>query len=191
MAEYLGNFVEIDNGLDFLIISFSSTKNSIQERLRNNSLSANFLGDYWTTILPKSDNGFQEHHENIKHTINFIANELLDNAVKFNYELYEYPIKMDLHLCNDVFRFYVTNCINPNHIDDFKSYIQSLLTTDPQELYVKQVESNVDQEDETISMLGFLTMINDYDVKFAWKFYREPDDPSVFITIMAELPPIS
>jgi len=191
MVEFIGDYVEFDDHSDYLIISISSTKSSIQEQLRNNRLSSNFLGDYWVTILSKPENIIKENDENTKHTIHFIANELLDNAVKFNYEINKNPIKLNLYLYDNIFRIYVTNSINPNHINKFKEFIKTLLSKDTQELYVQQVESNVHQKDNSISKLGFLTMINDYDVKFAWKFYREPKNSSVFVTIMAEMPPIS
>ena len=45
-----------------------------------------------------------------------------------------------------------------------------MLSGDPDELYVRQLEKNLDDDSEEGSHLGFLTMINDYNAKLAWKF---------------------
>jgi len=44
-----------------------------------------------------------------------------------------------------------------------------LLTGDPFQLCIAQLESNAAQ-DSTVSRLGLLTMLCDYDARLAWKF---------------------
>ena len=51
MSDLFGDFVEIGPATEFLILSFSSSSLPVQERWRNNSLSADFLANYWETFL--------------------------------------------------------------------------------------------------------------------------------------------
>lgn len=184
MAEIFGDFAEIGECLEFLIISFSSSTIPIQDRWRNNSLSADFLADYWGTFFPVRNKSSRSEVQDI---VNYIANELLENAVKFNWEESKHPIRIALYLTEDVLRFYVSNGIDPQTVSPFQNFIQELLTKDTDELYIRQLESNAGEEESDESCLGFLTMINDYDARLAWKFETMQDPEAVIVTTMVEL----
>ncbi len=186
MAETFGDFFEIGECLEFLVISFSSSSIPIQERWRNNSLSADFLADYWGTFFPVHNKSSHERSE-VQDTVNYIANELLENAVKFNWEKSEHPIKIALFLTEDVLRFYVTNGVNPESVGRFQKFIQEILTEDTDELYIRQLESNAGEEEGSESCLGFLTMINDYNARMAWKFETLEKPEGIAVTTMVEL----
>jgi hypothetical protein len=59
-------------------------------------------------------------------------------------------------------------------MDTFQSRLQLLLSGDPLQLYLQQVERNVHGENQAQSQLGRLTMINDYGAQLAWRFERDP-----------------
>jgi hypothetical protein len=188
MTQTFGNFVEMAEGQEYLIISFSSATLSIQDRWRNNSLSADFLATYWGTFFPVHNTLSKYHRSEVQDTVSYIANELLENAIKFSYEPGKLPIKIGLYLTNNFLRFYVANSVNPQAVEHFQEYIQKLLTSDPSELYIRQLESNASNDESTESRLGFLTMLNDYGARLAWKFDTNDQDPEVVVvTTMVEL----
>ncbi len=90
MIEIFGDFSESKlNNEEFLIIGFSPTSIPIKQRWRNNGLSADFVADYLTTFFPVSDEdpSTRERQVEIKGAVSYIANELLENAMKYNDEV--------------------------------------------------------------------------------------------------------
>jgi hypothetical protein len=65
----------------------------------------------------------------------------------------------------------------PPTVQPFKDYIQKILSVDPEELYIQQVEQNA--ENETCSRLGYIMMINDYSAQIGWKFKTVKTEPPV------------
>ena len=188
MAEVFGNFIEIGETIEYLIISFSPSTLPIQERWRNNSLSADFLADYWGTFFPLHSGTSKSDQSEVRDSVSYIANELLENAVKFSYETAGHPIKISICLSDNALRFYVTNSIADASVRPFQDFIRELLTEDPYELYIRQLESNADEADDTVSRLGLLTLINDYDIDLAWKFETVRKETELMtVTTMAQM----
>jgi hypothetical protein len=190
MSKTFGNYVEMGETREYLIISFSSSVLSIQDRWRNNSLSADFLANYWGTFFPAHPSESTHHHRTeVQDSVSYIANELLENAIKFSYEPAKIPIKIGIYLSTHLLRFYVSNSIDPQTIEPFHRYIQELLTEDPGELYIRQLERNAQEENSTESRLGFLTLLNDYEAKLGWKFdtIQQESGESLVVTTMVEL----
>lgn len=189
MAEVFGEFVEKGRkDQEFLAIGFSPTSIPLQQRWRNNGLSAGFLSDYLSSFFPGDDSASAERREEIKSAVSYIANELLENAMKFNYAPSEYPISIGMHLDQDKVRFYVTNSIGPDAVAAFQDLIRRLLTEDTNHLYIETLEKN-EGEENAGSGLGYLTMINDYAARLGWKFEPCPDDRKVTkVTTLVQLP---
>ncbi|MEB3280242.1 MAG: ATP-binding protein [Lyngbya sp.] len=183
MTQIFGNFVEISDpeNQEFLAIGFSPGSIPLQQRWRNNGLSANFMADYVTTFFPKSEDDPDTQHRQaeIQSAVSFIANELLENAMKFSNNRCHYPIQIKINLNSERLIFSVINSIDPEKIPSFQEYIQTLLNSDPQEMYINQIEQNL--EDGKSSRLGYLTMINDYQADLGWKFETVKMDSEVFI----------
>ncbi len=181
MTQIFGDFIEIsaNDSTEFLVIGFSPGSIPLQQRWRNNGLSANFMADYVTTFFPKSEEDPQtsSRQAEIKDAVSFIANELLENAMKFSNSHINYPIQIKLKLTQEKLLFFVTNSIENQNIEFFKNYIQDLLNSDPQEMYIHQIEQNI--ENETSSRLGYLTMMNDYFATLGWKFETVQTNPDV------------
>ena len=178
MEEIFGEFVEQGKGEEYLVIHFSPTSLPLQQRWRNSGLSADFLAEYWATFFPAHDVPSRNKQIEIKGAINYIANELLENVMKFAYRPAEHPVSLGLYLFQDEFKFYASNAIAPNAIADLQTRIRALLTEDPQQLYLEQVERNAAEENSG-SHLGLLTMVNDYGAKLSWKFATIPQNPGV------------
>ena len=191
-AQVFGDYIDIDQQRwEYLTINFSPTLVPLQHRWRNNGLSADFLADYLSTFFPGDDEAAQEKLNETRDAVSYIANELLENAMKFTYAPGEYAITITMQLDKDKIRFYVCNSLNPKQQQSFQQFIKKLLTEDPTELYLAQMKNNsVDPDTEdSRSNLGYLTMLNDYGAKLAWKFNPEADNPRVpKVTTMVELP---
>ncbi len=183
MSEIFGHYLEISNiSQEFLVIGFSPSSASLQQRWRNNGLSANFMADYVTAFFPQTglNSITPQQLAEIKDAVGFIANELLENAMKFSDSQSSHPINIQVRLSPEKLFFCVENTIVNSAVKPFQDYIQKLLTSDPEELYIHQVEQNL--ENETSSRLGYLMMINDYSAQIGWKFQTVQTDP-LLITV--------
>ncbi|WP_293334706.1 DUF6272 family protein [Microcoleus sp. CAWBG58] len=190
MIQTFGDFIEPTPSHEYLIIGFSPSSIPLKQRWRNNGLSADFLADYLTTFFPgnEDDPSTIDRQAEIKSAVSYIANELLENAMKFNDETSEHPINIKLQLKSDGLIFSVANSISPQGVGKFQAYIQQLLESDPSELYIEQLEKNAADETSTNSGLGLLTMLSDYTTQIGWKFQTVQKDPEVItVTTMVQL----
>ena len=193
MTQIFGDFVDAKTqNEEFLVIGFSPSSAPLQHRWRNNGLSADFLADYLSTFFPGDDDEALDRQTEIKGAVGYVANELLENAMKFNHAPTQHSVSITMQLGKDNVRFYVTNSIDPQSIADFQAFINKLLTEDTDELYMEQLMQNVEEDDDEAdsgSGLGFLTMLNDYDATLAWKFEPlENDSEVIVVTTMVTLP---
>ncbi|MEG4230225.1 DUF6272 family protein [Microcoleus sp. N9_B2] len=190
MTQIFGDFIEQPASQEYLIIGFSPSSVPLKQRWRNNGLSADFLADYLMTFFPGQEDAPStiNRQAEIKSAVSYIANELLENAMKFNDETSEYPIDIKLLLESDGVIFSVANSISPQAVDKFQAYIQQLLTSEPSELYLQRLEKNAADESCINSGLGLLTMLTDYTAKLGWKFQTVHKDPEVIaVTTMVQL----
>jgi hypothetical protein len=191
VTQIFGNFIDdLPPSQEYLIVGFSPSSVPLKQRWRNNGLSADFLADYFTTFFPssQSDRAESDRQAEIKSAVSYIANELLENAIKFNDETSQYPISIHLQLHNDKLVFLTTNSISAEAAEKFKAFIQELMASDPNELYIHQLEKSAEDESNTISRLGILTMINDYLAEIGWKFETVQKEAEVItVTTMVQL----
>ena len=190
MIQIFGDFIEQAASQEYLIIGFSPSSIPLKQRWRNNGLSADFLADYLTTFFPGNEDELStvNRQADIKSAVSYIANELLENAMKFNDETSDYPIDIKLQLESDGLIFLVANSIPPQAVGKFQAYIQELLASNPSELYLKRLEENAADDNCTGSGLGLLTMLVDYNAKIGWKFETVQQDPEVIaVTTMVQL----
>ncbi len=175
MPQIFGEFIEKDsNQEEYLQIGFSPTSISLQERWRNNGLSADFLADYLSTFFPGEDDEALDKRTEIKDAVSYVANELLENAMKFSFAPAQHAVSITMQLDTESVRFYVSNSLDPQSVPGFQHFIQELLDGDPDELYMERLLQNAEAEDGDEahggSGLGFLTMLNDYNAQLGWKF---------------------
>ena len=190
MKQTLGNFIEPQEGHgEYLKIGFQPSSITLQQRWHNNGLSADFLAGYMSTFFPGEDQASTARQAEIKDAISFIANELLENAMKFSYSQSQHTVTIEMFLDVDAIKLYTVNSIAPDKIDPFQQFIGRLLTEDTDALYTEQLERNANAEGDTGSGLGFLTMLNDYGAVLAWKFGSlARDGEDVALTTMVRLP---
>ena len=179
----LGDFIRVPPSKEYLILSFSSGLIPSSEKWRNNCLSADFIANYLSTCFQGSDRqDNSDKQAEVKSAVSYIANELLENAVK--YSANSSPISIQIHLNPDLIIFQLTNNISARQTQQFQNHIETLLRYDPDELYITLLEQNaLDSNRE--SGLGFLTMLNDYKAKLGWRF--KPQYTEMSVTTMVQL----
>jgi hypothetical protein len=189
MTRIFGDFIDKqDERVEFLKIVFSPTSVPIQQRWRNNGLSADFLADYLSTFFPGDDRPTAEHQTALKSAVSYVANELLENAMKFSYAPSQHAISLAMYLDADAVSLYVTNSVDPHAVAAFQQAIERLLTEDTDTLYMARLTHNTESAGADGSGLGYLTMLHDYGAALAWKFAPSLRDPDVTtVTTMARL----
>ena len=192
MVKLFGDF---DNNMPvsegFLILGFLPTSIPLKQRWRNTGLSADFLADYLVTFFPTNETDERNSLKNpaeIKNAVSYIANELLENAMKFSNQNASYPITLKLHLHPRRIVFCITNSISYENMNKFQQFIEKMISSDPQELYICQLEENAKNDKSTESKLGLLTMVNDYMAKIGWKFEIPQEEPKLItVSTMVQL----
>ena len=196
-GDFLEAFLEKDRNYDSLELTFSPASRPIKQRWRNNRLSAHFVADYLSTFFPVSDDDPTSSHRKKQTTgaVSYVANELLENAMKFNYyEADDYRIRFGIYFVEKpeiMVVLFATNSVNGDGINKFKEFIKDLIESDLDELYIRQIEKSAEAEEENVeaSGLGLITTINDYNAKLGWKFSTAPNNPEILtVTTMAQIP---
>jgi len=195
MPQIFGDFVEsFPPAQDSLELSFTPNSLPIKKRWRSNRLSANFMADYFSNFLPvdEDDPAQKRRIKESKGAVTYVANELLENAIKFNNQATNFKIKFGIYFIEEADLtavLFATNSVSAEGLDKFQKFIQELLCSDPEKLYVQQIEKSAEEENSGASGLGFLTMINDYSAKIGWKFEIVQKEPKMIaVTTMVLVP---
>lgn len=177
-----------DETQEYLMLRFPFTPLPVQTRWRNNGLSADFLAAYWETFSCKNATLPPQICNEAKDAIRYIANELLENAVKFDYTPARKPIAVAFYFSGSELRLHITNSIDPQKVGPFQQYIQQLSLKDLDALYLEQLERNARNPRSTESRLGLLTILHNYQAQLAWEFEMVQQSPEVImLTTMAQL----
>lgn len=189
-VEVFGDFLDsLPSCPEQLVLNFSPSNAPPQKRWRNNGLSADFLADYLVTCLSPSEEGneVERQQAEIKDSVSFIANELLENSMKFSDTQRIDSTQIKLYFDIDRILFITQNSICPETARTFQQYIQKIMDSDPEELYINQLEENA--ENHRDSGLGLLTMLNDYSARLGWKFEQDAEhQDNITVTTMVQLP---
>jgi hypothetical protein len=195
MSQIFGDFVEsFPRAQDGLQLSFTPNSLPIKKRWLSNRLWANFMADYFSNFLPVDENDPAQKRriKESKGAVSYVANELLENAIKFNNQDTNFQIKFGIYFIKEsdlTAMLFATNSVSAEGVDKFQKFIQELLSSDPEKLYVQQIEKSAEEENSGASGLGFLTMINDYSAKLGWKFEIVQKEPKMIaVTTMVLVP---
>ena len=194
MRQIFGDYINIfPSDRDSLELSFTSTSEDIKNLWRNQRLSAHFLANCFISFLPLDENNPDDKHRitEAQGSISYIANELIENAVKFNLETSAHQVKLGTYFLEHpelTAVIFATNSLDKTQAQAFQIFVKKLLDSDPQELYIQQIESSARDDNTTRSGLGLLTLINDYQARLGWKFESLSTFPDVIVvTVMAQV----
>ena len=173
---------------EYLTLHFSPARLPRQQRWRHYGLSADFLGDYFANFFPGEETSSEviNRRETIKASVSYIANELLENAVKYSDIEAHKNISITLYLYDHAIIVRVVNYSQQAVVHHYQRFIESILSHDLEELYVTQLERTAMGEDG--SRLGLLTMMQDYGATFGWRFESvEMPSDVVCVNVVAQL----
>ena len=127
----------------------------------------------------------------LENGVKYVANELLENAMKYSNGESGYKNRFALHMYEKRLVFKVTNSVSTEQASKLHGMIQNMLAHDPQELYMAQMEASAGGDDGQViySGLGFLSMVCDYSAILGWEFASaEPGEPATeVVTTMVSL----
>jgi hypothetical protein len=176
---------------EYLEMAFSPSSGPLRSRWRNNGLSADFLGDYVATFMPSSNDGgavLEKQQSRIKHAVAYIANELLENAMKYHQRDVDIPVRIDLELTGDHITVSVSNGASQSQAQSYAIFVEQLRAGDASELFLQQQEKSAKCDEAEGSCVGLLTMIIDYDALMDWRFEIHPvQQESMIVTTSAVL----
>ena len=186
--ETFGDFIELDENRagESLSLRFSPSSTPLRHRWRNNGLSADFLAGYVSTFLPADDNGDGAvgRKTEVAAAVGYVANELLENAMKYGGAETGRPISMRLHLEEKRIIFHQTNTAAPSRVDSLRAFIAGLEELGAADMLLRQMENG---GGESGSGLGLLTMANDYGAKLAFQITKEKENGEALVTTQVEL----
>ncbi|MEG4631562.1 DUF6272 family protein [Microcoleus sp. AR_TQ3_B6] len=194
MLQIFGDFVEsFPPDQDSLELTFTPNSLPIKKPWLSNRLSANFMADYFSNFLRvyEQDPAEQRLIKESKGAVSYGANELLENAIKFNNQRTNFN-KFGIYFIEEADMtavLFARNIVIAEGLDKFQKFIQEFLCFDREKLYVQQIEKSAEEENSGASGLGFLRMINDYSAKLGWKFERVQKYPKMIgVTTMVIVP---
>ena len=122
----------------------------------------------------------------IRDSVRYITAELIGNAVQYSAEP-DFLVKINLSLEEPEFRFFVINKVKTGSAEAYQRFIENLLASDPEKLYIDQMERNA-VDDSWGSSIGFLTIMLDYGGSLAWKFEADEGTKLLTATTMVRMP---
>lgn len=181
-ARTYGDFIEsVPAEIEGLTIVFSPTSVSLKERWKNNSLSADFMADYFATFYALHGSDEEGRLEYVKGAVSFVANELIENAMKFT-DVDGIPISIRLTMHEGELVFFATNGASCDGAQMYEAAVRRLLTADPWAEYERRAQAN-----DGTSGLGLLSMLTDYSARLGWRF--APHDVSrLLLTTTVRIP---
>jgi hypothetical protein len=134
--------------------------------------------------------------DEVRGAVSYIANELLENAVKFNNADPGHAIVLKLMLFSDRILFIATNYIDIARAKILEAFIHEIADADPDQLYIDKLEHSAINGDDSESGLGILTIINDYQARIGWRLEPEQaadgsestEPEAIVLTVMVNLP---
>lgn len=181
MSEIIGSYSPVAPSVEQL--SLTMHPDSFPVRWGLCSLTADFAAEYFIEMLGGAE-GQSPQHAEIRSTIAYVVNELIENAVKFNLKG---NIGLRFGLDQRELVCEVVNQIAGDKAPALREKLTELATGDPSELMLQQVEANAEAGDSTGSGLGFLLIMNDYGTSLGWKLEPLPRD-KVRIHTTARIP---
>jgi hypothetical protein len=162
---------EVGLGEEGLFLTFSPGSHTLKDRWRNNGLSANFLGDYFATFFPRDD---PKRQTEIRAAVSYVANELLENAMKYCSGRPGELVHLRLCLGEAGIMLTLENAASAAVVARLRGFLVEFLAADATDYLVMQMERSA--LESSVSGLGFATMTNDYGAILGWRLKDLGDD---------------
>jgi hypothetical protein len=182
MKTQFGQRVELNGALQHTTkIHFCTEQLSL--KWAHCTICADFLSQWYSNVL--SAHGFAGKLNDAAHSISYMANELIENAIKFRAGG---DVEVHAGLAENLFVLEIGNTISTETSHKFQELLEEITNGDPGELLIQRIEANAAGESSG-SGLGLLTLMNDYGAKISWRFEKKDTmaDALVHLTTVAQL----
>jgi hypothetical protein len=178
-----GDFSQAPRRSERQIVQFKAHALNTDQLWENGSLSAFYISNFWETYFQSRQ---YSARADIRDSMRYIAAELIGNAVKYGTSP-DIKINITLNLNIPEFRIVAINSVESDMADAYMKFIERLLASDPEKLYIDQMEKNA-VDPNWQSSIGFLTIMLDYGGQLAWKFKAKDDATTLTATTMVRVP---
>lgn len=142
-----------------------------------------FVANYLASIAERRSPSIGAY---VHATVSYLLNELVENSVKFHLSG---TIRLRVGIDGDDLILIVTNQILKTRKPELIAQFSELLQRDPEELFLSRVEENAAFDERSVSKLGFLSMIVDYQARLGWQFTPVTNnDDKVWMHTMVRVP---
>jgi hypothetical protein len=160
MSEHIGGYPQDTELRDDIVLTIPAESFPVRWALC--SVTADFIGMFCAEHLD------DRRDQDTAHLV-FVANELIENAVKFNHGD-DVTVRGAIEAGEAV--FIVSNAVSAEGLPALRQRFLELCDEDPSVLLIQQIEANAEQGDSSNSRLGLLTLINDYGARLGWRIER-------------------
>jgi hypothetical protein len=178
-TETLGTFQEQLAEKPASEASLELASTDMLQHWRRVSLSSDFLAKYYSFYFPYREKAKGRiSRETAENSISFVLNELIENTAKYS-NTADTEVRVRVLLLERAVLLEVSNAVTANLADEFRAGMREVLAGNTEELYLAKLEANLQASQEgarSDSGLGFLTLINDYQVLLGFKFERTGAD---------------
>jgi hypothetical protein len=122
----------------------------------------------------------------VRHSVSYLANELLENAVKFRARGAG-DVLLEVRFDGSTFELLLSNFTEEEAASGLRAFLADLEARDPGELLMERIEANAADDSSTGSGLGILTLLNDYGVRLGWTLEQDAPGSVVYVEIYAGL----
>lgn len=156
MTEMIGSYLpEMERGEDLALTIHAE---SFPVRWTLCSATAELVGDYCAGIVDDPNQAGTS-------SLAFVANELIENAVKFNCGG---DVTVRVRVAEREAVLVVCNTVDGDALPRLRERLEVLSHDAPDVLLMRQVEANAEHPEST-SGLGLLLLLNDYGAALGWK----------------------
>ena len=171
-----------DRALNAAITRLVLRDGALELRWFHCSETAEFLGNYFSVQARSA----KLNSRDAQHSIGYMANEILENAVKFRARGLG-DIEIEALLQGNAFEMRVTHFVEASIGARFQELLTELLKRDPSELLIERIEANAADSSSGGSGLGILTLMSDYGASLGWSFAQEQPGAPTQLCIYASL----
>ena len=185
MIQIFGNFNDkILNDQPSLRLVFPIR--SFVNQWQNVGLSASFLANFCESLFRGAEPAYTAYSpEEIESSVSYIANELIENAVKYNADQ-SMEIALSVYLKHDRLTIVVLNSIANREVPRLQGLIRDITVGDVGELLIQRMEESF--LGGSASGLGLLTIMHDHEAQLGWRFETLAGKPGVkWLTTAASL----
>jgi len=122
----------------------------------------------------------------VRHSVSYLANELLENAVKFRARGAG-DVVLEVRFDGSTFELLLSNFTDEGAASGLQTFLADLENRDPGDLLMERIEANAADDSSTGSGLGILTLLNDYGVRLGWMLEQNAPGSVVYVEIYAGL----